>query len=341
MLTAWPRRATRDRPGRPAAAPPPAGGRPGLGGGPFGPGSQVVSVRPLASAWLANHAVDVADAAGRVHGVVLRRWARPGWDEDDPDFTAAREAAILDLLDPTPVPAPALVAADPDAAACDVPALLLALLPGGPPDLAADLDRLVEDLAAALPAIHAVAVPGRSRRRPRVTGPAPVPAYHRFYEPEQLAPPAWSARPELWARAFEVASGPPPHRPCFIHRDYHPGNTLWDGPADRGGRLDRRVVGAAVGRPRPHAAEPGLGPGPGAADRFLAAHHALTGFDHDPVWDVVRGRLHPRAGLPRPPRSRGCGAWRTWSRPPWPPWVAERPPPGVSGASALGPAEAA
>jgi hypothetical protein len=98
----------------------------------FGPGSQVVAVRPLASAWLANHAVDVADAAGVVHRVVLRRWARPGWDVEDPDFTAAREAAILELLEPTPVPAPALVAADPDAAACDVPALLLDRLPRRP-----------------------------------------------------------------------------------------------------------------------------------------------------------------------------------------------------------------
>src|SRR5215207_1221778 len=45
---------------------------------PFGPGSRVVAVAPLASAWLANHAVDVADAAGRVHRLVLRRWARLG-----------------------------------------------------------------------------------------------------------------------------------------------------------------------------------------------------------------------------------------------------------------------
>jgi hypothetical protein len=92
----------------------------------IGPGSRVVAVRPLASAWLANHALDVADAGGAVHRVVLRRWARPGWDEEDPDFTAAREAAILELLAPTPVPAPALVAADPDGAACDVPRLNLA-----------------------------------------------------------------------------------------------------------------------------------------------------------------------------------------------------------------------
>ena len=119
-----------------------------------------MSVRPLSSAWLANHAVEVADAAGALHQVVLRRWARPGWAEEDPDFTAAREAAILDLLAPTPVPAPTVVAADPDADACDVPALLLTLLPGHPPDPRADLDRLVEGLAAALPPIHAVTVPG-------------------------------------------------------------------------------------------------------------------------------------------------------------------------------------
>src|SRR4029453_747380 len=134
---------------------------------------------------------------------VLRRWARPGWDEDDPDFTAAREAAILELLAPTPVPAPALVAADPDAAACDVPALLLDRLPGGPPDLAGDLHRVGEGLAAAPPPIHAVAVPGTRGTGGGDAGPAPVPGYHRFHELEQLGPPAWSAPPAPWARALQ------------------------------------------------------------------------------------------------------------------------------------------
>jgi aminoglycoside phosphotransferase (APT) family kinase protein len=181
----------------------------------FGPGSRAVAVRPLSSAWLANHAVDVADAAGAVHRVVLRRWARPGWDFEDADFTAAREAAILELLAPTPVPAPALVAADPGAAVCDVPALLLGRLPGGPPDPGADPGRLAEGLAEALPPIHAVAVPVRVVR-----------AFHRFHEPERLDPPAWSARPGLWRRAFVVAAGSPPDdHACFIHRDYHPDNT--------------------------------------------------------------------------------------------------------------------
>jgi aminoglycoside phosphotransferase (APT) family kinase protein len=265
----------------------------------FGPGSRVVAVRPLPSAWLANHALEVADRAGAVHRVVLRRWARPGWDEEDPDFTAAREAAILELLAPTPVPAPALVAADPDAAVCDVPALLLSLLPGGPPDLEGDPGLVVEGLAAALPPIHAVAVPGAGG-----PGPAPVPGYHRFYELEQLAPPAWSARPGLWARAFAVAFGPPPpHRPCFIHRDYHPGNTLWTG-----GRLVGVVdwIGGSWGPPSVDLGHMRLNLvwdlGPEVADRFLAAHHALTGFDHHPFWDVVAAvDCIPELDAPGPP----------------------------------------
>jgi aminoglycoside phosphotransferase (APT) family kinase protein len=248
----------------------------------FGPGSRVAAARPLPSAWLANHAVDVADAAGTVHPVVLRRWARPGWEVEDPDFTAAREAAILELLAPSPVPAPALLAADPHAGTCDVPALLLSRLPGRPPDLQADPAALVQGLAAALPPIHAVAVP-------ETAGARVVPPYRRFYDPERLVPPAWSARPGLWARSFAVAAGPPPVEPArFIHRDYHPANTLWDA-----GRLVGVVdwIGGSWGPPSVDlghmrvnlAADLGLE----AADRFLDAHRALTGFDHHPWWDLA------------------------------------------------------
>ena len=243
-----------------------------------GAGSRVVRVRLLASSWLANHAIDVADAAGGMHRLVLRRWARPGWEVDDPTLTAAREAAVLELLAVTPVPAPRLVAADPDGAACDVPALLLTRLPGRPPDPAADPRRLVDGLAAALPAIHAVRA-----------GAAALPAYHRFYDPGSLVPPAWSGRRALWARAIETAAGPPPPgERCLIHRDYHPGNTLWS----RG-----RLVGVVdwnfgswgppsfdLGHMRVNLA---TDLGPGWADEFLAAHRALTGLEHHPWWDLA------------------------------------------------------
>jgi aminoglycoside phosphotransferase (APT) family kinase protein len=271
----------------------------GWAAAPFGPGARVEAVRPLPSAWLANHAVDVAARDGTVHRLVLRRWARPGWDEEDPDFSATREAAILELLAPTPVPAPALVAADPGAAVCDVPALLLTRLPGGPPDLTGDPGRLVAGLAAALPPIHAVAVPGAAgaagggvaagAAEAAGTGAAAVPAFRRFYEPDRLVPPAWSARPALWARAFELAAGPPPaFRPCFIHRDYHPANTLWEGS-----RLTGVVdwIGGSWGPPSVDLGHMRVNLtwdlGLEVADRFLAAHRALTGLDHNPWWDVA------------------------------------------------------
>src|SRR6266540_6014752 len=81
----------------------------------IGTDSRIVSVRELPSNWLANHAVDVVDRGGTTHELVLRRWARPGWELGDPEMTAAHEAGVLELLGPSLIPAPELVAADPDA----------------------------------------------------------------------------------------------------------------------------------------------------------------------------------------------------------------------------------
>lgn len=172
-------------------------------------GARVVAALPLDSQWLANHLLVLAD--GRE--LVLRRWARPGWEIDDPDLTAAREALVLGRLRDTPVPAPELVAADPDAAACDVAALLITRVPGaaiaGRPPLG--------PLATALAEIHAV-------------DPTGIPPYRRYYEPERLAVPSWAADRGVWERAIALAHEPPPVLPeRFIHRDFHPGNTLWEG----------------------------------------------------------------------------------------------------------------
>ena len=93
-------------------------------------GCRVTSVRRLTeSGWHPNHALTVVDRGGRCHQFVLRRWARPEWQIDDPDFTAEPEACVLELLSDTPVPAPVIVAADPQAAFCDVPTPLLTRLP--------------------------------------------------------------------------------------------------------------------------------------------------------------------------------------------------------------------
>jgi aminoglycoside phosphotransferase (APT) family kinase protein len=245
----------------------------------LGAGSRITSVRRLtAGGWSANHALAVVDRAGAVHRLVLRRWARPEWSVEDPDFGPAREAAVLELLAGSPVPAPRLVAADPDGAACDVPALLISRLPGSTPGLPRDMAAFLAQLAGTLCEIHAVDGPTRDR----------IPAYRAYYDAGSVATPDWSRRPELWERAREIAAAGPPRGPrCFIHRDYHPENTLWSR-----GRLTGVVdwtsgswgpPGVDVGHMRWNLA---LTYGTDAADEFLRALGPRIPPDQ-PYWDVV------------------------------------------------------
>ncbi|HET9968101.1 MAG TPA: phosphotransferase [Streptosporangiaceae bacterium] len=123
----------------------------------IGPRSRVVSVRRLRpGGWHVNHALNVVDGSGGTHRLVLRRWARPGWETDDPDYTVERETRVLGLLGPTPVPAP-VVAADPTGAHCDVPAIILTCLPGHPPRPAdSSGGSFFRQLAETLATIHDV-----------------------------------------------------------------------------------------------------------------------------------------------------------------------------------------
>jgi aminoglycoside phosphotransferase (APT) family kinase protein len=184
-----------------------------------GRGAQLVRVRLLPSAWAAVHAIDVDDADGRRHRLVLRRWARPGW-EVDPEFTAGREAAVLDRLSRFSLPVPRLVAVDADATGCDVPALLMTRLPGQPPSVRswsqpAFLGSLIDGLVA----IHLL--------RDDLADAAPP--FAPFYDLRAVKPPPGSARPDLWRRAVETVVDEPRTPRRFIHRDFHPGNTLWQG----------------------------------------------------------------------------------------------------------------
>ncbi len=122
---------------------------------------------------------------------------------------------MLERVATAAVPTPRVVAADPEAASCDVPALLMTRLPGHAPGLPRDPDAFLAQLAGALPAIHAVT-------------PDALPAYERDHDLSAVDPPAWSRRPELRMRSIElVAAEPPPAAAVLIHRDYHPENTLW------------------------------------------------------------------------------------------------------------------
>jgi aminoglycoside phosphotransferase (APT) family kinase protein len=188
---------------------------------------------------------------------------------------------MLELLVDTPVPTPRLVAADPEGAVCDVPTLLITRLSGSPPGLPRDIEAFLAQLAEALLAIHAIDDPALER----------IPAYRSYYDRPSASTPAWSRQPKLWERALELArTDPPPGRRCFIHRDYHPENTLWSH-----GRLTGIVdwTSASFG---PAAVDtghmrwnPALTYGLDAADEFLRQHRSLTGdlLDDQPYWDII------------------------------------------------------
>ncbi len=248
-----------------------------------GAGSRIMSARRLRpGGWHVNHALDVFDARARTHRLVLRRWAREGWELDDPDYTVEREARVLELLRCAPVPVPAVVAADPDGERCDVPALLLTRLPGRPPAAAiTDLDGFCRQLAETLAVIHDVGGDAESRLDP----------YRLYYDRARAAPPPWLPATAVWRHATAVVREPPPAgAQTLIHRDYHPENTLWSA-----GRLTG-VVDWTQASWGPPALDLGhmrwnlvADHGQPVADRFLAAYRACAGRApaDQPYWDLV------------------------------------------------------
>ena len=246
-----------------------------------GDGSTVRSVRPLEPASAEMHDVVVDVDGGRSERVVLRRYADRAHLGIDRFYDPVNEARALRLLEGSGVPAPRLYAADLEAAVCDVPAVLESWMPGDPAD-PSDVDGYLASAAEALVAIHA-AVPER---------PDGLPDYVSYAVADgvELRPPAWTTRPGLWERVLEVVDGEPPAtRTCFIHRDYHQGNTL---------AVDDRVVGvvdwptAAWGPPGIDLARMRLNlvdeVSPASADAFLIAYRSAGGDpdDRHPYWDL-------------------------------------------------------
>ncbi|MDQ2706136.1 MAG: phosphotransferase [Actinomycetota bacterium] len=247
-----------------------------------GPGSRITGVRRLRlGGWHVNHAVDILDLHDRLHRLVLRRWARPGWEIQDPDYTVERETRVLRLLEPTPVPAPVLVSSDPSGVRCGVPAMLITRLPGHPPageDISgADSCRR---LAQALAQIHRV--------DDTAVNLAPVRLY---YDRARAAPTAWMPASGVWRRAISAVREPPPASTwALIHRDFHPENTLWSA-----GRITG-VVDWTQASSGPPALDLGhmrwnlvLDHGPVVADRFLRCYRTATGDSpaHQSYWDLV------------------------------------------------------
>jgi aminoglycoside phosphotransferase (APT) family kinase protein len=219
----------------------------------------------------AVHLLTVA-CPGGISRVVLRRYVRP----DEPGM-AEREARALACTGHMEVPTPELLAVDPRGEDAGAPAVLMSWLPGSVRWWPPDSGRWLAGLAALLPAVHAVPLP------PPGTIPPFVPYRQASYQP-----PGWARWPRTWARAVEICHQPVPAGPrVFLHRDFHPGNVLW-----QRGRVTGVVdwAGASTGPPSADAGHCRANLfcyGAAAVDRFTEIWEGLTGATYHPWADVV------------------------------------------------------
>jgi aminoglycoside phosphotransferase (APT) family kinase protein len=164
----------------------------------------------------AMHRVTIRRADGTDLTVVLRRYVVADALLDT-GAVAIQEIAALGLAAGAPVPTPELLAADPHADDTDAPTVVMSFLAGKPlwePKQRSDwLDQLVDTLIE----FHAIEIPEDVN----------LPVIRR-YDQVSYAPPKWAEHARVWEIATEVFHGPIPEVDVgFVHRDFHPGNTLW------------------------------------------------------------------------------------------------------------------
>ncbi|MFE4695934.1 phosphotransferase family protein [Streptomyces sp. NPDC056738] len=183
------------------------------------PGERMEGAERLRGGWTSHmRRLRVSGPDGR-RALVLRSFEKPFFVRHA-NGLLSREAAMLRLLGTTSVPAAELVDVDAAGTYCDHPSLLMSSLPGAVRLDDRGAERRADLLASQLLRIHRVEVSAESRPR----------TWEAWTSPERVTLPEATVRPELWQRAVDVIrQDPPHHQPCFLHRDFHPGNVLFEG----------------------------------------------------------------------------------------------------------------
>lgn len=251
---------------------------------------EAAAVRPLTLAWVSRHLeagervvrsealhggitaemrrLSIATRDGGIRDLVLRTFVNVAHAED----WLNREAGALTLLTGTGVPAPGLVAVDPTAAHCEYPSLLMTHLAGRTVLDDEGLETRVPLLARQLVAIHAL----RPAVRPR--------EYVAWTTADTVVVPK-GADAAVWAAAIDVIRRPaPPYEGRFLHRDFHPGNVLFDVPPPRpaAARITGVVDWAATSW--------------GPADLDVAHCSANLALLHGPAWGLRFAEAYEEAG---------------------------------------------
>lgn len=202
------------------------------------PRARVTAIAPLPGGITAAMDRVTVDLPTGRHDVVLRRWP----DEDWADGLVAREACALQAIQGYDVPAPRLLAADPDGIETGVRCSLTTALDGQPHLAPADMQSWLGQLATRQAAIHAVPVsPTNPLHRPRGDD---SPTTSPDHDGIRSHPLDWLTDRGLRDAAREAASGPLDSEAVFVHGDYQHFNVLW-----KDGRLSGVVdwPNAAIG----------------------------------------------------------------------------------------------
>ena len=236
---------------------------------------RIDAVERLRGGWTSEMRRLRISGTGEPQWLVLRSFVKPFFVQHAKGLLT-READILCLLSETDVPVAAFRGVDATAVYCDHPSLLMSLLPGSVRLEEEDAGLRAELLARQLVGIHQVRVPVEDR--PRV--------YQAWTSPDRVRLPESTERPALWQRAVDIIRrDPPDYRPCFLHRDFHPGNVLFTGQGARleitgvvdwvetsWGPADLDVAHCSTALALMHGAQEGMR----LADRYLASGGTLS-----------------------------------------------------------------
>lgn len=207
---------------------------------------------------------------------VLRVIDNADWLAIEPDL-AEHEATGLRLLVNYDVPAPQLIAFD-NGDACKIPLVLSTYIPGKIVFQPDDLDTWLQQLALGMANLHRVDVPDFKWE------------FESWFDVEKAKiVPQWIEKPELWQKAVSIRQKPLPQHDslCLIHRDYHPGNVLFQN-GKMSGIVDwinvcRGVafVDLAICRIDVMCLQ-----GVEAANQLMAYYEDTTGTLHQALWDI-------------------------------------------------------
>ncbi|WP_329264064.1 aminoglycoside phosphotransferase family protein [Streptomyces sp. NBC_01478] len=238
----------------------------------LGPGERIVRTEALHGGITAEmRRLTVAAPDGGTRALVLRSFVDPYFVKHAGDLLN-READALAQLAETDVPAPGPVAVDPAAAHCEYPSLLMTRLPGRTVLTDEGLQARVPLLARQLVAIHAL-------------DPADRPQRYKAWTTADAVVPAQGSDRVAWAAAIEVIRKPaPPFEGRFMHRDFHPGNVLFDLSPD--GSAGPRITGVVDW------VQTSWGP----ADLDVAHCSTNLALLHGPAWGLRFAEAYEEAG---------------------------------------------